>query len=98
MLIIKNLLISFFYEAQMFSHLVNCHSTVTLIVSKLIALRSLHNHWCIWEIRESQRNCLSKKFTEGELTVGHNPSGIHFLFFDALKIKYQVKINTNKYV
>ena len=89
------LLIIFLHVSQMLSHLVNCHSTITLIVSKLITLRSLYNHWCVWEIRESQCNCLSKKFIESELTVGHNPFGIGLLFLDALKIKYQVKINTN---
>lgn len=82
---------SCFHESEILSHLVNCHSTVTLIVSKLITLRSLHNHRRIWEIRESQRNCLSKEFIESELTVGHDPFRISLLFLDALKIKYQDK-------
>ena len=93
---LKLLFIIFLCISRMLSHLVNCHSTITLIVSKLITLGSLYNHWRIWEIRESQCNGLSKKFIESELTVGHNPSGIGLLFLDALKYKCQDKINTNK--
>ena len=76
----------------MLSNLVNSHGTVTLIVSKLITLRSLHNNWCIWEIRESQRNCFSKKFIESELAVGHDSFRVSLLFLDALKINIKTRL------